>query len=87
MGCSMERRKEQKIRTSFLLNKDLVEEIDRMNPFATRREFLDRACKAYLLELKRRQIDEQLAAACAQAADEDTEVQEEWEAATLETWK
>ena len=39
----------RKIRTSFLRNKDLVEEIDRMNPFATRREFLHRACKACLL--------------------------------------
>jgi metal-responsive CopG/Arc/MetJ family transcriptional regulator len=83
----MEGRNEEKIRTSFLLNKDLVEEIDRMNPFATRKEFLDRACKAYLLELKRKKIDEELAAACAQAAEEDAEVQEAWEPATLETWK
>ena len=83
----MEGRNEEKIRTSVLLTKDLVEEIDRMNPFATRKEFLDRACKAYLLELKRRKIDEELAAACAQAEKEDTEVHEAWEPATLETWR
>ncbi len=76
-----------KVKTTIQLEKSLLEDIDRCNPFSTRREFLDQACKAYLQELKRRQINDKLEAACAEAAAEDTAVNEEWEQITLEAWK
>ncbi|MFP4036792.1 MAG: hypothetical protein ACLFUE_04670 [Desulfobacteraceae bacterium] len=83
----MEIVKDEKIRTTVIMDRSLVEEIDRLNPFSTRKEFLDRACKSYIMVLKRQKIDEQLSTACSQAAIEDSEVNEEWEAITLENWK
>jgi metal-responsive CopG/Arc/MetJ family transcriptional regulator len=83
----MEIVKDEKIRTTVIMDRSLVEEIDRLNPFSTRKEFLDRACKSYIMGLKRQKIDEQLSTACSQAAIEDSEVNEEWEAITLENWK
>lgn len=76
-----------KVKTTVLLEKVLLDEIDQYNPFPTRKEFLDKACKAYLHELRRKFINDQLAAACAEVADEDSAVNEEWESITLEAWK
>jgi len=77
----------RKIKTTVLFEKALLDEIDQYNPFATRKDFLDQACKAYLHELRRKFISDQLATACAEAADEDSAVNEEWETITLEAWK
>ena len=77
----------RKIKTTVLFEKALLDEIDQYNPFATRKDFLDQACKSYLHELRRKFINDQLAAACAETADEDSAVNEEWEPITLEDWK
>ncbi len=74
------------VKTTVILDQSLIEEIDRINPFPTRKEFLARASKEYLEKLKRKAVDERLATACAEAADEDRQVNLEWEGVTLETW-
>jgi metal-responsive CopG/Arc/MetJ family transcriptional regulator len=74
------------VKTTVILDKSLLDEIDRINPFPTRKEFLARASKEYLEKLKHRAVDEQLAAACAESAEEDRLVNDEWEGVTLETW-
>jgi len=79
--------KSPKVKTTVLFEKNLLDEIDRFNPFQTRKEFLDQACKIYLKELRKRLIDEQLAKACSEASDEDSLINEEWEPAILEGWK
>jgi len=76
-----------KVKTTVLFEKSLLEEIDEFNPFKTRKDFLDQACKIYLKELRRRVIDEKLAKACSEAEAEDRSVNEEWESVTLEGWK
>ncbi|MCP4577429.1 MAG: hypothetical protein GY846_14230 [Deltaproteobacteria bacterium] len=73
-----------KIKTTVLFEKSLLEEIDEFNPFKTRKDFLDQACKIYLKELRRIAIDEKLAKACSEAESEDNAVNEEWESITLE---
>jgi metal-responsive CopG/Arc/MetJ family transcriptional regulator len=78
---------DRKVKTTILLEKSLLDEIDRLNPFNTRKDFLNQACKAYLKQLKRRSIDEALAKACAESAAEDLTISEEWEPAALENWK
>ena len=77
----------RKIKTTVQFEKALLDEIDQYNPFATRKDFLDQACKAYLHELRRKFIDDQLAVACAEGAEEDSAVNEEWETIALEAWK
>ena len=74
------------IKTTVIFDQSLIDEIDRINPFPTRTEFLVRASKEYLQKLRQRVIDEQLAAACAEAAEEDRLESDEWETITLETW-
>jgi len=76
-----------KIKTTVLLEKGLLEEIDRLNPFSTRKDFLNQACKAYLKQLRRRVIDEELAKACAESEAEDRFISEEWEPVVLEGWR
>ena len=76
-----------KVKTTVLFDKGLLEEIDEFNPFKTRKDFLDQACKIYLKELRRRIIDEKLAKACSEAEAEDRSVNEEWESIALEVWK
>ena len=76
-----------KVKTTVLFEKSLLEEIDKFNPFKTRKAFLDQACKIYIKELKRRAIDEKLAKACSDAEAEDLSVNEEWETIALEDWK
>ena len=74
------------VKTTLILDQSLIHEIDRINPFPTRTEFLAHASRDYLEKLKRKAIDEQLAAACAEAAKEDRLENDERESATLETW-
>ena len=74
------------IKTTVIFDQSLIDEIDRINPFPTRTEFLARASKEYLEKLKRRAIDEQLTAACAETGEEDRLENDEWESVTLETW-
>jgi metal-responsive CopG/Arc/MetJ family transcriptional regulator len=78
---------DMKIKTTVLLEKSLLEEIDRLNPFSTRKDFLNQACKAYLKQLRRRVIDEELAKACAESEAEDRFISEEWEPVVLEGWR
>ena len=82
----MKSRSHVAVKTTVILDQSLIDEIDRINPFPTRTEFLASASKEYLEKLKRRAVNEQLAAACAEAADEDRQVNVEWEGVTLETW-
>ena len=74
------------VKTTIIFDQSLIHEIDRINPFPTRTEFLTRASREYLEKLNRRAVDEQLAAACAEAAEEDRLENDEWEGVTLETW-
>ena len=82
----MKHRDRLMVKTSVLFDKSLLEEVDRYNPFQTRKDFLDHACRVYLQQLRRKDIDEQLAAACSEAEREDESVNKEWEGTTLETW-
>ena len=82
----MKSRSHVAVKTTVILDQSLIDEIDRINPFPTRKEFLARASREYLEKLKRRTVDEQLAAACAEADEEDRLVNDEWENITLETW-
>jgi len=74
------------VKTTVFFEKQLLYEIDESNPFATRKEFLVRACRRYLEEIKRKRIDHNLAQACAEAQQEDLSENEEWEPLTLEDW-
>ena len=82
----MKSRSHVAVKTTVIFDQSLIDEIDRMNPFPTRKEFLARASKEYLEKLKRRAVDEELAAACAEAAEEDHLENDEWESVSLETW-
>lgn len=75
------------VKTSVFFDRSLLEEVDRYNPFQTRKDFLDHACRVYLQQLRRKEIDEHLAAACSEAEKEDTALNKEWEAITLEKWE
>ena len=75
------------IKTTISMEKHLLEEIDKHNPFPTRKDFLNQACRAFLKELRRKVIDEKLAEACRNSNAEDSTVNEEWESITLERWK
>lgn len=79
--------KSQKVKTTVLFEKSLLEEIDQLNPFKTRKDFLSEACRIYLRAIKRREIDGKLAKACSEAETEDHAVNEEWEPIALEDWK
>jgi metal-responsive CopG/Arc/MetJ family transcriptional regulator len=74
------------IKTTVIFDQSLLNEIDHVNPYSTRTEFLARASREYLDKLKRNATDQQLAAACAEAAEEDRLENQEWEKVTLETW-
>lgn len=82
----MKSRSRAVVKTTIILKQSLIDEIDRLNPFPTRKEFIAHASMEYLEKLKRKSLDEQLAKACAEAAEEDRKVNEEWEGITLETW-
>ena len=74
------------VKTTVIFDQTLIDEIDRINPFPTRTEFLARASTEYLEKLKRSATDQQLAAACVEAAEEDHLENDEWESVALETW-
>jgi hypothetical protein len=74
------------VKTTVIFDQSFIDQIDRINPFPTRTEFLARASKEYIEKIKHRAIDKELAAACAEAPDEDRLVNNEWEGITLETW-
>ena len=74
------------VKTTVFFEKQLLYEIDQNNPFVTRKEFLVRACRRYLQDVKRKRIDHDLAQACAEAQQEDLSENEEWEPLTLEDW-
>lgn len=82
----MKSRSQTNVKTTVIFDQSLIEEIDRINPFSTRTEFLASASREYLRKLKRGAIEKNLAKACAEAAEEDRLENEEWENATLETW-
>ena len=79
--------KNTKVKTTVLFEKNLIDEIDEINPFKTRKDFLDEACKCYMKQLRRKIIDEKLAKACSEAEAEDISVHEEWESVALEGWE
>lgn len=83
----MQTRYSPSIKTTILLEKSLIEEIEQLNPYPTRKEFINRACKAYLQELKRQFIDDKLSASVSELAAEDLAVNEEWEQISLEEWR
>jgi hypothetical protein len=85
-SMEMKSLEQQTVKTTVFFDRSLLDEIDRVNPFSTRREFLDRASREYLEKLRRREIDEQLASACAESAAEDLLESKAWEQVTLETW-
>jgi len=76
----------ESVETTVILDQALIEEIDRITPFPTRKEFFAHASREYLEKLKRKAINEQLAEACAEPEEEDRQVSAEWENITLETW-
>lgn len=78
---------ELRVKTTVLLERSLLEEIDRLNPFSTRKDFLKETCKTYLRELRRKSIDEEPAKACAESEAEDRSISEEWEPIVLEGWR
>jgi metal-responsive CopG/Arc/MetJ family transcriptional regulator len=79
-------RAQASVKTTVIFDQSLIEEIDRINPFSTRTEFLASASREYLEKLKHSAIDKHLAEACTEAAEEDRLENDEWENVTLETW-
>ncbi len=80
-------RNHEMVKTTTPIHKMLLEEIDQINPFKTRREFFEEACRHYLQALKRKLIDQQLEEACRESAAEDILENADWERTTLEVWK
>lgn len=80
-------RNHEMVKTTTPIHKMLLEEIDQVNPFRTRREFFEVACRHYLQVLKRKLVDQQLEEACRDAADEDILENADWERAILRDWK
>ena len=75
------------VKTTTPIQKILLDEIDQVNPFRTRREFFEKACRQYLQTLKREKAYKQLEEACRDSAGEDVLENNEWERTTLEAWK
>jgi len=82
----MKSRAQSGVKTKVIFDQSLIEEIDRINPFSTRTEFLAFASREYLEKLKHEAINKHLAEACAEATEEDRLENDEWENVTLETW-
>ena len=80
-------RNHEMVKTTTPIHKVLLDEIDQINPFRTRREFFEEACRHYLQTLKRKLVNQQLEEACRESADEDILENAEWERTTLEGWK
>lgn len=80
-------RNHEMVKTTTPIHKVLLDEIDQANPFKTRREFFEEACRHYLQELKRKQVYQQLEEACRESAEEDILENADWEQITLKDWK
>lgn len=80
-------RDQELFKTTTPIHRELLDDIDRANPFKTRREFIEEACRNYLQALKRKSAYQQLEEACWDSAGEDILENTEWEQATLEDWK
>ena len=80
-------RNHEMVKTTTPIHKMLLDEIDQVNPFRTRREFFEEACRYYLQALKRKLVYQQLEEACRESADEDILENSDWERTTLEGWK
>lgn len=80
-------RDHETVKTTTPIHKMLLDEIDQVNPFKTRREFFEEACRHYLKALKRKIIYQQLEEACRESADDDSMENTHWEETTLESWK
>ncbi len=80
-------RNNEMVKTTTPIHKMLLEEIDQVNPFRTRREFFEEACRHYLQTLKRKLVYQQLEEACRESAEEDVSENADWERTTLEGWK
>jgi hypothetical protein len=78
--------KNEIVKTTTPIQKMLLDEIDRINPFKTRREFFEEACRFYLEDLRRKSAYQQLEEACRESANEDLSDNTDWEDATLESW-
>ncbi len=75
------------VKTTTPIHKNLLEEIDQLKPFKTRREFFEEACRYYLKALKQKWVYQQLEEACRESADEEILENANWETTTLESWK
>ena len=80
-------RNNEMVKTTTPIHKMLLEEIDQVNPFKTRREFFEEACRHYIETLKRKLVYQQLEEACRESAEEDLLENADWEKTTLEGWK
>jgi hypothetical protein len=79
--------KQKTVKTTTPIHKLLLDEIDQLNPFNTRREFFEEASRRYLKKLKREIVYKQLEEACREAAEEDLQENADWDQASLETWQ
>jgi metal-responsive CopG/Arc/MetJ family transcriptional regulator len=75
------------VKTTTPIHKVLLDEIDQFNPFKTRREFFEAACRHYIQRLKKEMAYRQLEEACKESAEEDLQENANWERPTLETWQ
>jgi len=85
-GDHMIPQKQKTVKTTTPIHKLLLDEIDQLNPFNTRREFFEEACRQYLKSIKREKVYQQLEKACRDAAEEDLQENADWEQISLETW-
>jgi metal-responsive CopG/Arc/MetJ family transcriptional regulator len=79
--------KNQIVKTTTPIHKLLLDEIDHVNPFKTRREFFEEACRQYLREIKRKLVYQKLEEACRESTHEDLLDHADWDCVTLEGWK
>ena len=79
--------KHEMVKTTTPIHKMLLDEIDQVNPFRTRREFFEEACRHYLQAIKRKLVYQQLEEACRESANEDLLENADWDQVVLDDWK
>lgn len=79
--------KHETVKITTPIHKPLLDEIDQVNPFKTRREFFEEACRHYLQARKRKMVYQQLEEACRESANEDLLENADWDQVSLENWK
>ena len=79
--------KHEMVKTTTPIHKMLLDEIDQVNPFRTRREFFEEACRHYLQAIKRKLVYQQLEEACRESANEDLRENADWDQVVLDDWK